>query len=46
MEMLRYVGEGIAMGNASEFVKNAADHVTSDIDSDGIEKGLKHLGLL
>lgn len=46
VEMLRYVGEGIAMGNASEFVKNAADHVTSDIDSDGIEKGLKHLGLL
>lgn len=46
MEMLRYVGKGIAMGNASGFVKRIADHVTSDIDDNGIEKGLRHLGLL
>lgn len=45
MEMLRYVREGIAMGNASNFVKSVADYITSDIDSDGIEKGLRHLGL-
>lgn len=46
VEMLRYVREGIAMGNAGSFVKSAADYVTSDVDSNGIEKGLRHLGLL
>lgn len=45
VEMLRYVREGIAMGNAGSFVKSAADYVTSDVDSNGIEKGLRHLGL-
>ena len=45
MEMLRYVREGISMGNASDYVKSVADYVTSDIDNHGIEKGLQHLGL-
>ena len=45
MEMLKYVGKGIAMGNASDFVKSVADYVTSDIDNDGVEKGLNKLGL-
>lgn len=45
IDMLKYVGKGIAMGNASDFVKSVADYVTSDIDNDGVEKGLDHLGL-
>ncbi|HCI28500.1 MAG TPA: hypothetical protein DFH99_13310 [Roseburia sp.] len=46
IEMLRYVQEGIAMGNADDFVKSVADCVTADIDDNGIEKGLHYLGLL
>ncbi len=45
VEMLKYVGTGIAMGNASGFVKSAADYITSDVDNDGVTKGLYYLGL-
>lgn len=46
MDMLRFAGIGVAMGNAWENVKACADYVTADIDDDGIEKALKHFGLL
>ena len=46
MNMLKYVGIGVAMGNAEEEVKAIADYVTSDVDEDGIEKALKHFGIL
>jgi len=46
IEMLRFAGIGVAMGNAVEEAKAAADYVTADIDDDGIEKALKHLGLI
>ena len=46
MDMLRYAGIGVAMGNASETVKSAADYVTDHIDDDGIEKALKHFNLI
>lgn len=46
IEMLEYAGTGIAMGNASEEVKNAAGYVTADVDQDGIAVALKHFGLL
>lgn len=46
IEMLRFAGIGIAMGNAVEEAKKAADYVTADIDDDGIEKALKHFGLI
>lgn len=46
LEMLRFAGIGVAMGNGAEEVKAAADYVTADIDDDGIEKALKHFGLL
>ena len=45
-EMLTAVGTGIAMGHAPANVKDAADWVTGDLDSDGIAKGLKHVGWL
>lgn len=46
MQMLQLAGIGVAMGNAEEQVKQIADYVTSDIDEDGIEKALKHFGLI
>jgi len=46
LEMLAYVGHGVAMGNAPEIVKQAARHVTRDVDQDGIQHGLRMLGLL
>lgn len=46
IEMLRFAGIGVAMGNAEEETKQAADYVTSDIDEDGIAKALKHFGLI
>lgn len=46
IEMLRYAGIGVAMGNARPEVKPAADFVTSDIDEDGLAKALEHFGLL
>ncbi len=46
MEMLRHAGIGVAMGNAKDDVKKAADYVTDSVDNDGILKGLQHFGLL
>lgn len=41
IDMLEFVHIGIAMKNASDEVKEAADEVTDDIDHDGIYKALK-----
>lgn len=46
IEMLRYAGVGVAMGNASPETKEAADYVTTSVDDDGIPLALEHLGLL
>lgn len=46
IEMLQYVGHGVAMGNAPEVVKKVAKYVTRDVDNDGIVHGLKMVGLL
>lgn len=46
LEMLKYVGTGVAMGNGLPEVKNAADLVTADVTKDGIEKALKELALI
>ena len=44
--MLEYVGIGVAMGNGKEAVKEAADYVTDTVEDHGIEKALKHFGLI
>lgn len=44
--MLKYVGCGVAMGNASDAVKVAADEVTSDNNHDGIAESLKKHGII
>ena len=46
VEMLSFAGIGVAMGNAQESVKNAADYVTADIDQDGVRQAFIHFGLL
>ncbi len=43
MEMLREAGMGIAMGNAPEAVKSAADRVTASNDDEGVYIALKRL---
>ena len=44
--MLRHAGIGIAMGNAKDDVKAAADYVTASVDEDGIYKALKYFGVI
>ena len=44
--MLRHASIGIAMGNAKDDVKAAADYVTDSVDEDGIFKALKHFNVI
>lgn len=44
--MLKHAGIGVAMGNAEEEVKQAADYITDSVDKDGIYKTLKYFNLL
>lgn len=46
IEILQAAAVGVAMGNAVEELKAAADYVTSDIGDDGVYKACKHLGLI
>lgn len=46
IEMLKAVGTGVAMGNALEQVKKAADVTTTPVDDDGIWNALKKLELI
>ena len=45
VEMLEYCGTGVAMGNGSPAVKEAADLVTDDVEADGLAKAFERLGL-
>lgn len=45
VEMLEYCGTGVAMGNGSPAVKEAADLVTDDVEADGLSKAFERLGL-
>jgi hypothetical protein len=46
IDMLQFAGIGVAMGNANDTVKAAADYVTDSVDENGIENALKHFGLI
>ncbi|WP_099157937.1 Cof-type HAD-IIB family hydrolase [Virgibacillus ndiopensis] len=46
IEMIKEIGTGIAMGNAVKELKEIADHVTDDVDKDGILKGLQFYHLV
>ena len=44
LEMISYSGCGIAMGNAVDSLKEAADLVTDDIDEDGLYNACRKIG--
>lgn len=46
IEMLDYIPNSVAMGNASKLAKEHARYQTDDIKSDGVYNGLVRLGLL
>lgn len=46
IEMLEFAGTSVAMGNAPDVVKQAANYVTRDVTDDGIMHGLRMVGLL
>ena len=46
IEMLDYVGTGVAMGNARPEAKAVSNHVTATNNDHGIAKALKELGLI
>lgn len=46
MEMLRFVGTGIAMGGSGSNVIEAADYVTTPTDEDGIWNALRHFSVI
>lgn len=41
-EMLLAAGIGVAMGNATDELKDAADYITSSVDDDGIARAIEH----
>lgn len=45
-DIIKAAGRGIAMGNAMEELKKAADYVTDSIENDGIRNACLHLGML
>ena len=46
LEMLKVVGNSVAMGNGSDDVKHVADYITDDVDEDGLYNALKHFELI
>ena len=36
----------VAMGNATDDVKQAADYVTAEVDGDGVLRALEHFGVI
>lgn len=46
MEMIAAAGCGVAMGNATDALKKAADYVTADCEQDGLYRALVHFGLI
>ena len=46
VEMIRHAGVGVALGNAVDAAKRAADYVTATVDDDGVLRALQHYGVL
>ncbi len=46
MSIICRAGIGVAMGNAGEALKEAADFVTDTVDHNGVAKALKHFGVI
>ena len=41
IEMLQFAGLGIAMGNASDYVKSLADDITASNEEDGVARAIE-----
>jgi Cof subfamily protein (haloacid dehalogenase superfamily) len=41
-EMIQFAGMGVAMGNAPDEIKQAADYITDTNNNDGVRKALEH----
>lgn len=46
LDMLSFVGHGIAMGNGTSPAKETAEYITADIHEDGVKKAMEHYGLI
>ncbi len=46
LEMIQFVGTGVAMANGYDQLKEVADYVTDSVFNHGISKGLEYLGLI
>lgn len=46
LEMLKAAGIGIAMGNASDYVKETADDITRSVEEDGVYHAFVKYGLI
>ncbi|MDR0745988.1 MAG: Cof-type HAD-IIB family hydrolase [Mediterranea sp.] len=46
ISMLKHAAIGVAMGNAKNNVKQAANYVTDTVDNDGILKALEHFDII
>ena len=46
LELIEYVGTGVAMGNGAQVLKERADLVADHIDEDGLAKAFRTLGLI
>lgn len=46
LDMIKAAGLGVAMGNSSQPVKDAADYITDDVKEDGIYNCLKKYGII
>ena len=44
--LIRHAGVGVALGNAVDAAKRAADYVTATVDDDGVLRALQHYGVL
>lgn len=44
--IIRQAGIGVAMGNAREEVKAAADYVTTSVDDNGVRNALRHFNVI
>lgn len=46
LDMIKYAGNGVAMGNSTKSILQVADYITSDLKEHGIFNGLKHFSLI
>ncbi len=44
--MLEHCNIGVAMGNAGQECKDAADYITDDVEQDGLYKAFQHFGII